>query len=151
MRVSSKFPIAVQTVMIIAALSKEHKINSDILSENIGVNPVLIRNLFRSLKEGNLIQVSPGPGGVVLARSPEDISLWDIFSAVEAPEGDGLSFPQKQAKDHCPIGNGIFALLKEHWEEGSRAFRDALSKVSIAMMVEELRDRMPELQALPRE
>ena len=149
MRISTKFPIAVQILMIIAALSHDRKINSDLISESIGVNAVIIRNIFKSLKHAKMISVSPGPGGTILARSPHDISLWEIFSAVESVRTDGIftsnAFPDK----HSRIGENIYGILRIHLDDGVRAMREELSKTTIATMVEELRGRMPDLPPLP--
>ena len=149
MRVSQKFPVAVHTIMIVAAMSSVRKINSDVISESTGVNAVIIRNIFQSLKQANIIRVSPGPGGTTLARSPDDITLWDIFSSVEPMNTDDIFKFHKQPDEHCLIGGNIYGLLKHHLDDSICALREELSKVTIAMMVDELRGIMPELPPLP--
>ena len=148
MRVSTKFPVAVHTIMIIAAMSSIRKINSDIISESTGVNAVIIRNIFKSLKQANIILVSPGPGGTKLARNPKDITLWDIFSAVEPIYTDDIFKFYKQPDEYCLIGGNIYSILKHHLDDSINALKEELSKVTIAMLVDELRNIMPELPPL---
>ncbi|MDL2206886.1 Rrf2 family transcriptional regulator [Eubacteriales bacterium OttesenSCG-928-N13] len=148
MRVSTKFPVAVHTMMIIAALGETRKINSDVLSENIGVNAVIIRGIFKSLKQAKMISVSPGPGGTRLARNPDDITLWDIFSAVEQVEMEDVFAFHEHPTGHDLIGSNIYGLLKTHLTDGVAALRKELSGITIAMLVDELRERMPELPPL---
>ncbi|MFD0896836.1 RrF2 family transcriptional regulator [Loigolactobacillus binensis] len=149
MRFSTRFPIAVHTVMIIAALSNDRKINSDIISESMGVNAVTIRNVFKSLKQANMILVSPGPGGTTLARRPDDITLWEIFSAVEPIDTNDIFRFNKQPDEHSKIGGNIYGILRTHLDDGINALEEELSKVTISMMVDELRERMPDLPPLP--
>lgn len=149
MRISTKFPVAVHTIMIIAALSETRKINSDIIAESTGVNAVIIRNIFKSLKQAEMILVSPGPGGTRLARGPETITLWDIFAAVEPMQTEDIFKFHTHPSEQCPIGSNIYGLLKMHLDDGVTALKNELSKTTIRMMVDELRGRMPELPPLP--
>lgn len=149
MRISTRFPLAVQTVMIIAALSETQKINSDIIAESTGVNAVIIRNIFKSLKQANMILVSPGPGGAKLAQNPDNITLWDIFAAVEPMDTENIFKSYEQSSEHSKIGGNIYELLKDHLDDGITALKTELSKVTITTMGIELQGRMPELPPIP--
>ena len=151
MRISTKFPVAVHTMMIIAALSDKRKINSEIISESTGVNAVIIRNIFMSLKQANMILVSPGPGGTTLARNPDSITLWDILAAVEPIETEGIFKFHQNASEHSLIGSNIYGLLKGHLDDALDALKTELSQVTISMLVDELRNLMPELPPLPNQ
>ena len=150
LRISTKFPVAVHTVMIIAALSEKQKINSDIISESTGVNAVIIRNIFKSLKQAGMIVSSPGPGGTTLARNPDGITLWDIFEAVELVETEDIFKFHELPSEHYQIGSNIYSLLKTHLDDAVGALKNDLSRVTISMLVDELRTRMPELPPLPK-
>lgn len=145
MRISTKFPVAVHAMIMIAGLSKFKKVNSDTISESTGVNAVIIRNIFKSLKEANMIQVSPGPGGTTLARSPDSITLWDIFSAVESGNTDDIFSFHQHPSDTCPIGGSIYGLLKNHLDDAVGALKKELSHVTLAMLLEELFTLLPDL------
>lgn len=138
MRISTKFPVAVHSLMMIAALSDKQKINSEIISKSTGVNAVIIRNIFKSLKQANLILVSPGPGGTKLARKPDDITLWDIIAAVEQVETEDIFMFHNNVSEHCPIGGNIYGLLKTHLDDAIDASKNEFSKVTLSMMLDEL-------------
>ena len=144
MRMSTKFPLAVHTMMIIAAFCEKVKINSDVISQSTGVNAVIIRNIFKSLKEADMILVAPGPGGARLARSADSISLWDIFLAVELPNPDGFFRFHEQPDMRCPIGGNIFGILKNHLDEGVDAMKQKLSNVTISTLLDEMSSRLSE-------
>lgn len=145
MRISTKFPVAVHTLIMIAALSDKEKVNSDKISGSTGVNAVIIRNIFKSLKQANLILVSPGPGGVTLARNPDEITLWDILTAVEQVETEDIFKFHRNVSEHCPIGGNIYGLLKTHLDDAIDSSKNEFSKVTLSMMLGELYDLMPDL------
>lgn len=146
MRISTKFPVAVHSLIMIAALSNRKKINSEAISESTGVNAVIIRNIFKSLKQANLISVSPGPGSAALARNPDDITLWDVLTAVEQTETQDVFKFHKNVSEHCPVGSNIYGLLKTHLDNAVDAAKREFSKVTLAMLLNELFQSMPDLQ-----
>lgn len=146
MRISTRFPVAVHSLIMIAALSEKQKVNSDIISGSTGVNAVIIRNIFISLKKSGLILVSPGPGGVTLARDPDEITLWDVLSAVENVGTEDVFKIHKNVSEQCPIGGNIYGLLKTHLDDAIDAAKNEFSKVTLSMMLDELYGIMPDLQ-----
>jgi Predicted transcriptional regulator len=149
MRISTKFPVAVHTVMMIAAFSDKQKINSEMISESTGVNAVIIRNIFTLLKLADIILVSPGPGGAFLARNADCITLWDIFKAVESTESENFFKFHQNSSEHCPVGGNIYGLLKNHLDDAVNAMKAELSRVTISKLVDELRSQIPDLPPLP--
>lgn len=145
MRVSTRFPIAVHALMMISALSGQRKVNSDFVSESTGVNAVIIRNIFIQLKKASLISVSPGPGGTTLAKSPEQISLWDIYVAVEVERTEDIFKFHENISPNCPIGSNIYELLFSHLDDAVMALKKELSGVTIADLINELHQRVPNL------
>ena len=151
MRISTKFPVAVHSMIMIAALSDKEKVNSDKISESTGVNAVIIRTIFKSLKQANLILVSPGPGGTTLARDPDDITLWDILTAVEKMETEDIFKFHKNVSEHCPVGSNIYGLLSTHLDDVIDSSKSVLSNVTLAMLLNDLYSLMPDLLALPKQ
>lgn len=144
MKMSTKFPMSVHILMIIAAFGETKKINSDNLSQTVGANAVTIRNIFLQLKEANMISTSPGPSGVKLARSAEDISLWDVFLAVELEDENQFFRFHEQIDLTCPIGSNMLGILSSHLDDGVGAMREQLSKITIATLLDETKERLAE-------
>ena len=57
-----------------------------LLYTSTGSNPVVIRNLFGALQKAGILSVARGTGGAVLLRSPEEITVWDVYAALESDE-----------------------------------------------------------------
>ena len=145
MRASTRFPLAVHTLMIISAFSDQRKVNSNIVSESTGVNAVIIRNIFAQLKKAGLISVSPGPGGATLAKKPTQITLLDIFNAVEAEKTEDIFRFHGNPSPHCPIGSNIYELLHSHLDNAMSALKKELFSVTIADLMDELHRSVPDL------
>ena len=83
MRYSSRLTVAAHILMCIGYFQGKEKLTSDFLAGSVNVNPVVVRNTLGKLKKAGIVRVEAGIGGASLARDPSDITLLDIFSAVE--------------------------------------------------------------------
>ena len=146
MRVSTRFPIAVHVLLAIAAFQDKHKVTSDLLAESTGVNAVIIRNIFSKLKKANLIHVAPGPSGAKLVMNPENISLYDIYIAVEDDSSANVLGMHQKISNHCPVGRNIASLLTGHFLTAVTAMNNELSSVSLLDLLLELEEIEPDLQ-----
>ena len=55
MQISTRFSIAVHTLLCIAYFSPETKVTSAFVAASVNANPVVIRRAFGQLKDGGLI------------------------------------------------------------------------------------------------
>ena len=92
MQISSRFTMAVHTLLCIDYFGKTEKVTSDFIAASVGTNPVIIRKLLIQLKAAGLIQVKRGTGGTALEKPIADISLYDVYHAV-----DCVGWPGRQA------------------------------------------------------
>lgn len=102
MQFSSRLPIAVHILLAINEFEGKEKTTSVFLAGAVNVNPVIIRNTLGQLKATGLVSVKAGEGGSSLAKEPKDITLSDIFDAVEKEE-ELFHFHEKPNPD-CPVG-----------------------------------------------
>ena len=61
MKITSKFTVAVHTLLVINYFSKSEKVTSDFIAASVQVNPVVIRRSMQDLKAAGLIDVNPNP------------------------------------------------------------------------------------------
>jgi len=82
MRVSTQFPIAVHALLMVAYFP-DIRVTSEMVAESVGNNPVIIRNIYGKLKKADLLYVQRGTGDTKLKKPANEITLWDIYKAVE--------------------------------------------------------------------
>ncbi|MCD8329631.1 MAG: Rrf2 family transcriptional regulator [Lachnospiraceae bacterium] len=138
MRVSKKFPTAVHALLYVAVLSPKHRVTSTLVSESTGSNAVTIRNIFLDLSRDGLLTASAGKnGGVHLAKEPGDITLWDIYQAVETHDVEEI-FKLHETDSTCPVGKNIYQLLYPHMLDAVTAMKDSMEQVTLGTLLDEL-------------
>ena len=116
MQISKRFTIAVHTLMCIDYFHEQQTVTSEFIAGSVGVNPVIIRQILLQLKAGGLIEVMRGKAGIVLARPLGEITLYDVYSAVESVKGKLFRFHENPNPD-CPVGSRIHEALDGSLEE----------------------------------
>ena len=86
MQLSMKCSVAVHCLLFIWEARGKVRVTSTLLAQSTGCNPVVIRNILSALKKAGLITVSRGQGGAELCRDPAQITLHQIYTALE-PKG----------------------------------------------------------------
>ncbi|HHY27122.1 MAG TPA: Rrf2 family transcriptional regulator [Desulfitobacterium dehalogenans] len=136
MQLSSRFPVAVQIIIIIAWCPEDVKVTSEVLAVSVNTNPALIRRIMRYLKKAELISIPSGTGGAKLTRNTEMITLLDIYRAVELTDQNALFGLHDHPNLYCPIGSRINEVLRPPFEEAKKALEESLGKVTIERLLE---------------
>ncbi len=138
MQISSRFTMAVHVLTCVEVLAGQMQLNSETIAGSVGVNPVVVRNLFRQLKKAGLIIVQRGGnGGVKLARAAKDITLLDVYQAVD-PVADGQLFHfHENPNAACPVGRNIHHVMDGRLAEVQSAMEQQMSRLTLADVIED--------------
>ena len=137
MQFSSRLPIAVHILLCIEHFQGQYKTTSEFLAGSVNVNPVIIRRTLGQLKKAGLVEVEAGVGGAQLARKPEEITLRDVFCAVEGGE-DALFRFHDHPNPECPVGRNVHTLLDARLDGARAAMERSLEQVTLRELLEEL-------------
>lgn len=86
MKLSTKGRYGVKAMFELALHYHEETVSIKEISEKINVSEYYLEQLFSSLRKSGLIKSIRGAqGGYMLAKSPETISVADIFNVLEGP------------------------------------------------------------------
>ena len=143
MRVSTQFPIAFHALLMIARFP-DRKVTSDMVAASAGCNAVIIRNIFTKLKAVGLLSVKAGRGETTLAKPQEEITLWDIYAAIESEKTDEMFKIHANMSGACPVGSNVRSLLLGHLDDALNAMKKELSKVTLKTALDELGERLCE-------
>ena len=76
------------------------------IAEKLDTNPVVVRRVLASLQQARLIESQKGPtGGSRLLKSPNSISLADVYKAVET--GPLFHTPHVQAAGPVRVNGAL--------------------------------------------
>jgi Rrf2 family protein len=124
-----RFAVAVHVATILA-LHRESPATSDWIAGSVNTNPVVVRRILSALAKAGLVTSQRGiSGGSSLARDPKEISLLDLYRAVDEQEAQALH--HQPPNPHCPVGAHIVPVLIDILAQAEAAKEQELSKVNI--------------------
>ncbi len=138
MQISTRFTIGVHTLLCIAYFDGKARTTSKFIAGSVNANPVVIRRALVQLKDAGLIEVAAGTGGASLAKPVSDITLLDVFDAVESVEDGGLFDFHANPNPACPVGGSMHKLLDNRLREAEEALRANLAQTTLQDLLDEL-------------
>ncbi|KKB74282.1 MULTISPECIES: Rrf2 family transcriptional regulator [Bacillus] len=126
--VNSRLAVAIHILSLIASNPRE-QVSSEIIAGSVNTNPVVIRRMISLLKKADILTSRPGVAGASLKRAPVDISLLDIYRAVQSQE-ELFAIHEKPNPD-CPVGKRIQSTLDETFYSVQRAMENELASKSL--------------------
>lgn len=144
MQLSMKCSVAVHCLIFIHEAKGVAKVTSTLLAQSTGVNPVVIRNILSALKKAGIITVARGTGGAELCRAPEEITLFQIYSALEPKGITSLIGIHPCEQRPCPVARNIRLVLEGPYHKIEDAVRDAMEGITLASMLEDFHRRVEE-------
>lgn len=108
------------------------------LASSVNANPSFVRRVLAKLSKAGLVQTTTGKGGACsLARRPTEISLLDIYKAVEAPQAFAIhNYATEKA---CKVSCSIKPALENVLGKAQRGLEESLKKVSLAEVIADLK------------
>jgi len=137
MQANSRFAVAIH-VLALARVARGDAlgmpVTSEQMAESVNTNPVVIRRILGALREAGLVASQSGPGGGWrLLRRPDDISLRDVYKAVEAEPLFAL--PRREPSAGCAIGKQLPAVLERCFRNAEAALEEQLDQVTLADVI----------------
>jgi len=129
--ISSRVAVAVHVLAYMAWKRSEAQ-TSERIATSVNTNPVVVRRIIGALRNAGMVSVQPGVGGgATLAREPGDITLLDVYRAVE--DGEELfSLHPSEPSRACNVGGNIRDVLRPIFCRAHQAMEGVLAGVTIA-------------------
>lgn len=130
--ISSRVAVAVH-VLTYLAWKRDEVHTSERIAGSVNTNPVVVRRIVGALRNAGMVTVQPGVGGgAQLARDPSDITLLDVYRAVEEDRESLFSLHPQPPSQGCSIGGNIQAVLQPVFCAAHRAVEAVLERVTLA-------------------
>ena len=101
------------------------------IASSVDTNPVVIRRLLSAMVKARLVSATKGAtGGFTLSSTPENISLRDVYRAVEEQPHRGLDHFTPNHK--CPVGAKIGSILHGVYVKAQSSMEAELARVTLA-------------------
>ncbi|WP_160035208.1 Rrf2 family transcriptional regulator [Paenibacillus sp. An7] len=141
--VTSRFAVGIH-ILSLLEINKDTVNTSDFLAGSVGTNPVVIRRITGMLSKAGLVDVKPGVAGAKLKKEAADITLLDVYRAVNAVEEDALFSVHDSPNPACVVGRNIQNAISPIFISAQKAMEDQLANVSIADVIYDLSQKEKE-------
>ena len=139
---SCRFAFAVH-ILAVLAYKEGVGATSELLGRSVNTNPVVVRRILSELRRAGLVLTHKGAGGGArLSRPPQEISLAEIYRAVE--HGPSFSMHPHPPNPRCPVGHKIEAVLAEVFTAAQEALARELDRRTLAELLETVVEKNPE-------
>ena len=139
MQITSKFTVAVHILTCIDIFGGQMRVTSDFLSGSTGVNAVIVRNVLGQLRNAGIVETRQGSGGAHLAKALDEITLYDIYKAVDCVDDEGLFHFHENPNAECPVGRNIHKAMDGRLEAAQSALENELKSTTLAEVVADTR------------
>ena len=139
MQITSKFTVAVHILTCIDIFGGQMRVTSDFLSGSTGVNAVIVRNVLGQLRNAGIVETRQGSGGAHLAKALDEITLYDIYKAVDCVDDEGLFHFHENPNADCPVGRNIHKAMDDRLSAAQEALESELKSTTLAQVVADTR------------
>ena len=144
MQITSKFTAAVHILTCISVFDGQMRVTSDVLAGSTGVNAVIVRNVLGQLRNAGIVETRQGSGGAHLAKALDEITLYDIYKAVDCIDDEGLFHFHENPNVDCPVGRNIHKAMDGRLKAAQAALENELKSTTLAQVVADTRKEINE-------
>ncbi|MFC5470927.1 Rrf2 family transcriptional regulator [Cohnella suwonensis] len=137
--ISSRFTVAVHILALVHI--NNGNVTSDYIAASVNTNPAVIRRIMSMLSKAGLISSHPGIIGINLQKPISEITLLDVYQAVEIPETKELFTVHQNTNPQCVVGKEIQQVLGAPLIEAQKQMEQALAHTSIESIVADILHR----------
>lgn len=141
MKISSRFTVAVH-ILSLVAIERSELCTSEWIAESVNTNPVVIRRVIGKLRDAELVQVRRGLGGATLQKPLDEITLLDVYRAVEVVEEGELFQMHENPNPNCPVGANIGAVLELILLRAQESMESVLREITMDELVKVLAQKI---------
>ncbi|MCY7951882.1 Rrf2 family transcriptional regulator [Bacillus inaquosorum] len=119
MKMKSGMEQAVSVLLLLSRLPEQSSLTSEAISQRLRVSPSYLKKLMRTLVQAGLAESIPGTkGGFTLTKPLTDITLYDVYQAVEGRgsmyQGKGLLQSVFEGESNCVLET-VMGEIEDKW------------------------------------
>lgn len=136
MAANNQFSIAAHLMAGLGFCTQTEKTSAD-LAKSVNTSPSFIRRTLSKLSKAGLINATKGKNGFCsLARPAAEISLLDIYQAVDAPKA--ISIHHYEAIAPCAVSCNIKKALEKAVGHAQQGMEHNLAEISLADLIKDI-------------
>ena len=144
-----KYPTRLSDAVHILAFLALHpgaNLTSERIAESIQTNPGYVRQLMSALRRGGLLTSVKGHPRPALTREPEQITLLDVYRAVEGDKP--ILHQDTHTNPACGVGVNIQLALADCYQEVQKSAEEKMREITLAQILARYHQKLEESQSL---
>ncbi|WP_342431782.1 Rrf2 family transcriptional regulator [Neobacillus sp. FSL H8-0543] len=137
MSISSRFSVGIHILALIE-INKSGVSTSEFLAGSVNTNPAVIRKIMGMLKNAGLVNVRPGVAGAELAKELAEITLFDVYKAVNVVQEKELFTVHDNPNPECPVGRNIQNTIEPLFTTAQLAMEKVLRSLTLEDVVKDI-------------
>ncbi|QQZ09942.1 Rrf2 family transcriptional regulator [Heyndrickxia vini] len=137
MSISSRFSVGIHILALIE-INKNGVSTSEFLAGSVNTNPAVIRKIMGMLKKAGLVNIRPGVAGAELAKELSDITLFDVYKAVNVVQEKELFTVHDHPNPECPVGRNIQQTIEPLFAAAQLAMEKVLRSLTLEDVVKDI-------------
>ena len=133
MKYSTKLSDAIHILVLIATNTGATITSADI-AYSIHTNPGFIRQIMMTLRKGDILAPSVGRAKPILARAPKEITLCEIYKAVEGEKP--LLHLDTHTNPACGVGVNIQYAIQDYYTEVQYAAESKMKEITLQDIID---------------
>ena len=139
MKYSTRLSDAAHLLLFIH-LNPKGDLSSAAIAESVQTNPAYVRQLMAALKKEGILNGTRGMAAPALTRSPVEISLFEIYRAVEGDKP--LLHQDTHTNPDCGVGVNIQLVLRDCFDQIQHAAEEEMRRITLQNILEQYHQRI---------
>jgi len=118
-------------ILSLVHIERNQTLTSAYIAGSVNTNSVVIRRLISKLKQAGFLETHQGSGGIQLLKPLTDITLLDVYRAVEVVEEGELFQMHEDTNINCVVGANIQSVLEIVLLRAQDAMETVLANVTM--------------------
>ena len=136
----TKFSSAIHTLILISQSATP--MNSDQIAISVGTNASYIRKLTSRLSKAGILEGRRVISGFQMKKKPKDITLLDIYDAVNETDELHLFDVHQNPNDACVVGHNIRPVLNGMFRDMEKEVEQQLRTMTLEDCIDNMRQYM---------
>lgn len=136
MKYSIQFSDAIHILAYIEIYRDTSFLSSEMIASSVETNPANVRRIMSNLKKSNLIITQTGKPKPVLAKSPKEISLLDIYKSIEG--NTNLIQVDPKTNPDCIVGANIQTVLADNYDRLQKKVEAEMANITLDTLIHDI-------------
>lgn len=136
MKYSIQFSDTIHILAYIEIFKDTTYLSSEMIASSVETNAANVRKIMSHLKKANLIVTQTGKAKPSLAKTPNEITLFDIYQSIEG--NTNLIQVDSKTNPDCVVGANIQAVLTSTYTRLQASVEAEMTQITLQQIIEQI-------------